>query len=193
MKFKIKDKVKIVDGGEAYTIYNEWVDKHVPSKYKSFWAQGIEPNKSDTYTIIAYGNHDNSPWRKLYYIQNDNTKQCFIISEEGIEMISENKITTYIKSIGQDLIDRADDITRDIKNVRSITIHSDITPDTILNYSIDTNYRVPIAVSFDCNDNILDDEEKEYLRGVIKPFRNKIKYIVKKPSCNNEFIYIYIY
>ena len=191
MKFKVGDKVKIVDGGEVYTTYNEWVDKHVPSKYISFWAAGIKPNESDTYTIIACGNHDSSPWRKLYYIQNNNTKQCFIMSEEGIEMISENKITNYIKSIGQDLIDRADDITRDIKGVRSITIHSDITPDTILNYSIDKNYMVPIAVSFDCHDNILDDKEKEYLASVIKPFRDKITYIAKAP-CNVESEFIRI-
>lgn len=174
MKFKVGDKVKIVDGEQVYSTYNIWVSKHVPSEYKSFWAKGIKPNESDTYTIIAYGNHNASSCRKLYYIQNDNTKQCFIIGEKGIEMISENKITTYIKSIGQDLIDRADDITRDIKHVRSITIHSDITPDTILNYSIDTNYRVPIAFSFDCNDDILDNKEKEYLKGVIKPFRDRI-------------------
>lgn len=81
MKFKIEDKVNIVNGGEVYTTYNEWVGKHVPSKYKSFWAKGIKPNKSDTYTIIACGNHDASRWLKLYYIQNDNTKQCFIIGE----------------------------------------------------------------------------------------------------------------
>lgn len=190
MKFNVGDNVKIVDEGEVYSTYNRWIGKHVPSKYTSFWARGIEPSKSDTYTIIACGNHEDYPSSMLYYIQNDNTKQCFIICEEGIEMISENKITTYIKSIGQDLIDRADDITRNIKNVRSITIHSDITPDTILNYSIDTKYIVPIAVSFDCDDDILDDIEKNYLKGVIKPFRDRIKWIVKKRISHGEYIRI---
>ena len=190
MKFNVGDNVKIIDGGELYSTYNSWVGKHVPNKYKSFWAKGIEPNKSDTYTIIACGNHEDYPSSMLYYIQNDNTKQCFIIREEGIEMSRKNDIKKYIKRIGQDLIDKADDITRDIKNVRSITIHSDITPDTILNYSIDKNYMVPIAVSFDCDNDILDDKEKEYLRGVIKPFRNKV-ICIKKLYCNtHEYIRI---
>lgn len=191
MKFNVGDNVKIVDKGEVYSTYNRWVGKHVPNKYKSFWAKGIEPNKADTYTIIACGNHKDYPSSMLYYIQNDNTKQCFIIGEEGIKMSRKNDITKYIKRIGQDLIDRADDITRDIKNVRSITIHSDITPDTILNYSIDKNYMVPIAISFDCHDNILDDKEKEYLKAVIKPFRNRIKYINLEKLCNKDDI-VYI-
>lgn len=190
MKFKIGDNVKIVDKGRVYSIYDSWVGKHVPNKYKSFWAKGIEPNKSDTYTIIACEKHEHYHSRMLYYIQNDNTKQCFIIREEGIEMSRKNDIKKYIKRIGQDLIDKADDITRDIKNVRSITIHSDITPDTILNYSIDKNYMVPIAVSFDCDNDILDDKEKEYLKAVIKPFKKKISYIKKESSLNRNFEYI---
>lgn len=33
---------------------------------------------------------------------------------------------------------------------------------------------------------ILDDVEKRYLRGVIRPFRDKVKYIVLKSLCSNE-------
>lgn len=31
-----------------------------------------------------------------------------------------------------------------------------------------------------CNDEILDDEEREYLGNIIKPFKDKVNYIVKK-------------
>lgn len=39
---------------------------------------------------------------------------------------------------------------------------------------------------------ILDEEEKEYLSNVIKPFRDKVEYIVKETSSNNEYITISI-
>ena len=39
---------------------------------------------------------------------------------------------------------------------------------------------------------ILDEEEKEYLSNVIKPFRDKIEYIVKKIYENEEYIKIVI-
>ena len=42
--------------------------------------------------------------------------------------------------------------------------------------------------------SILDDKEKEYLRNVIRPFRDKIKHIVKRETlftnCSNEYIVI---
>ena len=37
---------------------------------------------------------------------------------------------------------------------------------------------------------ILDETEKEYLNGVVKPFRNKIKYIVKYIGEDGEYISI---
>ena len=39
---------------------------------------------------------------------------------------------------------------------------------------------------------ILDDKEKEYLSNVIKPFRDKVEYIVKETSSYNEYIKIII-
>ena len=39
---------------------------------------------------------------------------------------------------------------------------------------------------------ILDEEEKEYLSNVIKPFRHKVEYIVKETSSYNEYIKITI-
>ena len=39
---------------------------------------------------------------------------------------------------------------------------------------------------------ILEEEEKEYLSNVIKPFRDKVEYIVKETSSYNEYIKITI-
>lgn len=42
-------------------------------------------------------------------------------------------------------------------------------------------------------EEILDEKEKEYLRAVIKPFRDRVKYIIKIKGCmENEYIAIYI-
>lgn len=43
------------------------------------------------------------------------------------------------------------------------------------------------------NEEILDEKEKEYLKTVIRPFRNRVEYIKKiKDYTKNEYIAIYI-
>ena len=37
---------------------------------------------------------------------------------------------------------------------------------------------------------ILDEEEKRYLEGVIRPFRNKVDHVAKHGICNKEYIFI---
>ena len=39
-------------------------------------------------------------------------------------------------------------------------------------------------------EDILDEKEKEYLSNVIRPFRNKVKYIQKDYGCKTEYISI---
>ena len=43
------------------------------------------------------------------------------------------------------------------------------------------------------DEKILNDSEKKYLSAVIKPFRDKVEYITKKPLVYKEYIYIHIY
>lgn len=38
--------------------------------------------------------------------------------------------------------------------------------------------------------NILDETEKKYLKGVIRPFRNRVRYIIKKEYYEYEYISI---
>ena len=55
---------------------------------------------------------------------------------------------------------------------------------------IDLSYRDDILYISIKKEEILDDIEKEYLRVVIKPFRNKVKYIGKNFSNGSEYISI---
>lgn len=41
----------------------------------------------------------------------------------------------------------------------------------------------------ECKEPVLDDVEKEYLSAVIKPFRNRIKYISKVSYFDDEYIH----
>ena len=59
-----------------------------------------------------------------------------------------------------------------------------------------SNLDTKLAVSYDVNTSILNKREKKYLKTVIKPFRDKVKYIVKIDWYNSgekkEFIAIQI-
>ena len=45
-----------------------------------------------------------------------------------------------IIAIGQELIKRAEDITNDLEEVKSITIYAQLNPDEIVNFDITKNY-----------------------------------------------------
>ena len=49
-----------------------------------------------------------------------------------------------------------------------------------------------VKLIIEAEEPILDEEEKEYLSNVIKPFRDRVKYIKKKGCDNIEYIAIII-
>lgn len=59
-----------------------------------------------------------------------------------------NEVAKCIKSIGQDLINRADDISNDLKNVMSITIHSTICGGEVVNYDVTKNYNIEAFIDY---------------------------------------------
>ena len=80
-----------------------------------------------------------------------------------------------IKPVIKDPVLRVDELITDLKNN-----HKDAFDKVNFNYSIEAR------------ETILDDVEKRYLSAVIKPFRNRVKYIVKYliPSDSKEHICI---
>ena len=64
-----------------------------------------------------------------------------IIMRRLINTTTINKeVERCVKSIGEDLIKRAEDISRDLENVHSISINSIIENGTIINYDVTKNY-----------------------------------------------------
>lgn len=55
-----------------------------------------------------------------------------------------NDLENWVKAIGKNIMDRAEDIGRDTKRVRTVTIYACITPDEILNFDITKNYGVDL-------------------------------------------------
>lgn len=60
--------------------------------------------------------------------------------EKVISVSSRQECTQAIKQIGQDLIEKAESITRDIEGVSSISIQATLNPTEIVNFDIIKNY-----------------------------------------------------
>ena len=61
------------------------------------------------------------------------------IKETYVEVDGEN-LKKCIVAIGQSLIERADEISKDTKNVASVTIYANLCPGEIANFEITKNY-----------------------------------------------------
>ena len=59
--------------------------------------------------------------------------------------------------------------------------------------SVRSDDKEPVSLESIVHPHILDEAEREYLSAVIKPFRDKVEYITKKPLVYKEYIYIHIY
>lgn len=60
--------------------------------------------------------------------------------KEAVTPVGKENVKKSIIAIGQELIERADDITNDLKLVANIEIYAKLTPDEITNFDIKKNY-----------------------------------------------------
>lgn len=57
-------------------------------------------------------------------------------------VVGQENCKKALQSIGHDLINRAEDISRDLQYVSSITIYAQLNPTEIVNYDVSKNYQV---------------------------------------------------
>lgn len=141
MKFKLGNKVKVINNGYTYSTYETWINKYA-MQYKKAWKEEELPNKNNEYIIKVKAPHEDGFDIYLYLIQDIKTKQVYIIDKRGIELVKENK--TFFKKLPNDYTG-----TIEVEN----------------GYIVEKE--------------ILDEEEKEYLSAVIRPFKDRVDYIEK--------------
>lgn len=150
MKFKVGNKVKVINNEYTYSTYDTWINKYA-MQYKKEWNKEEIPYKNNEYIIRVKAPHGLFNI-DLYLIQDIKTKQVYIIDDNGIELVKENK--KFFKTLPNDYTG-----TIEVEN----------------GYIVEKE--------------ILDEKEKEYLSAVIKPFRDRVKYI-KKVEDIGEYITI---
>lgn len=68
--------------------------------------------------------------------------KMYIATKEKLE----TNIKEIMVAIGQNIIDRADEVSKNCENVSEITISANITPNMVANYSINKTYCATIDV-----------------------------------------------
>ena len=89
--FEIGSIVKIINAGKIYDSYYQWVDANAPQYTKFMWTPGNLPKENHKFKVIT-----KAPWdldkdnnyfdvdRWLYFIEDCETRECFLIDETGI-------------------------------------------------------------------------------------------------------------
>ena len=177
MNLEVGDKVKVKDNMLVYSTYYEWRNKYVKEKkLKTKWEVGkpIEGEElKDTYTILIKGKHLDFGIM-LCYIQNNRTKNCYIIDEKGIELVRSDNMVDYTLKRLYDLVEKGEFVVSE----------SELT---------NINGRISATFTFVKNKKeILDEVEKEYLSNVIRPFRDKVESISKQVNIVNTDNFIEI-
>lgn len=73
-----------------------------------------------------------------------------------VEILSINEeVARCIKKIGQNIIERADEISKDLDDVATVTITSTVEADKILNFDVIKNYNIKDFIHY-------GKEEREY-------------------------------
>lgn len=87
-KFKVGDKVRVVNGGCQYAMYDAWFDYHdfkgLKKLYK-MWIRNDYLADGDVVVVKAKGVHSEDNSKMLYAIQPLGRKGLYLIDEDGLE------------------------------------------------------------------------------------------------------------
>lgn len=98
MKFKVGNKVKVIKNEYTYSTYEAWINKYA-MQYKKEWNRKEIPYKNNEYIIRVKAPHGLFNI-DIYLIQDIKTKQVYIIGDNGIELVKENK--KFFKTLPND-------------------------------------------------------------------------------------------
>lgn len=88
-KIRVGDVVKIVNDGYQYTTYIDWVNAHIENERDRYLFDfSNHVNTQHTFKIKAIHKHTVDCNRTLAYIQDEESRRCYVINIEGLERVS---------------------------------------------------------------------------------------------------------
>lgn len=207
-KFKVGDKVKCINKGACYSTYRDWIKKYA-RKYKNNWRYDRKITDTQSiYEVKAIHPHENSG-KNIYLIQNTTNQEVYIIGKRGIKKEVNNSFAKNDLKVGDRLyfkIGNSEDYAEVISDKNVVFTNGNVIPLSYYNKNLEYIYnplynviRVErtkgFEVVYERKEEILDKVERKYLKGVIRPFRNRVRCIKKRErlGCDfQEFITIFL-
>ncbi|MDU6995945.1 MAG: hypothetical protein E6356_13880 [Terrisporobacter othiniensis] len=88
-KFKVGDKVRVINKGKQYSTYRDFIKNKLPKRLKDFKYGDIVPCDEEYKVVFVEKREDDNEY--ICVIEDLNTKQIFMIEDKGIDIINENK------------------------------------------------------------------------------------------------------
>lgn len=153
MKFKVGDRVKVIDRMQCFNVYNRWIEEYC-KKYKNNWiCNDLVPNGiiCEIKVIAPHATYG----KYIYLIQDIKTKQVYIIGKKGIEKTKEK----YFKSL-------PDNYTGTIEVKNGYIIEQEILDDVEKKYL--TNVIKPFKNKVESISKQVSFTSETYIRIIIK-------------------------
>lgn len=81
----VGDKVKVVDCGESYPVYIDWINKNAP-EYAVYYKYDCKVPQDTVGTVVKKEQHSDKEDVMLYLIQTA-TDACYLVGEKGIKKV----------------------------------------------------------------------------------------------------------
>lgn len=102
IKFKVGDRVEIIDNGKTYSTFDTFAEEHMGKYFKHF-LRGYEPCNGETGKIVSCNKHPQQEDNLYCIFSND---KCYIIGEYGIKLAPPQKQKILITTDGIETIAR---------------------------------------------------------------------------------------
>lgn len=86
-KYKVGDKVKVINTGSLYTGYANWFEKNNCKELAKYFDLRQYPDTTKICKIIAIGNHDWNKNQIILAIRPLYSKKIYLIGQEGVEKV----------------------------------------------------------------------------------------------------------
>ena len=169
MKYKVGDKVKVINPGNRRPIWDTYMSEIFP-EYQKYWKDDSETNLSTSKIYLLIGST-----ATCSLIQDVETKEVFIITTTALELVKPKQFTNSDLKDNHIVVDKKGN-KQVWGNKDKDLFHKDLTSKTNDKKTINEVWEFDKLV-WKREEPILDEVEKKYLSDLIRPFRDKVRYI----------------